>query len=307
MSPKRDDDDYEEEEGEYEEEEAPRSIFAAMWFRALLIVIVLGVVGVVALPYVLEWWSAKPQVATVKPAQPSPAKPSAPASPPPPKVAEPPAPPAPKPAAPAAPPASPPPPKVAELPAPPAPKPATPVAPEPRPAPALSAEKPAAPAPKPAVTARAGATSKGDYWVQVGAFKGAANAARLTDKLTAEKYPVERATVTRSGVGGGNEVFVEGVAQRDLYDKVKAKGYRADAVKGGAVVRPALPLREAVALSKELATQGMNPKIRPVGGEKGTVYLVRVGGFDDRDKAKAVKAELEGKGMAGFIVRGAPR
>ena len=159
------------------------------------------------------------------------------------------------------------------------------------------------------MTARAGtgATSKGDYWVQVGAFKEAANAARLTDKLTAEKYPVERATVTRSGVGGRNEVFVEGVAQRDLYDKVKAKGYRADAVKGGAVVRPALPLREAVALSKELATQGMNPKIRPVGGEKGTVYLVRVGGFDDRDKAKAVKAELEGKGMAGFIVRGAPR
>ncbi len=292
MSPDRDD--YEEEEEEYEEEfeEAPRSIFAATWFRALLIVIILGVAGVLALPYALDWFgsSTKAPVSTVKPSPAPPAKPPQP----------------PAPAAPA-PPATPPPaPKVAEPPAPPAPKPAAPTTPAAPAAPPQVAEKPAEAA-KPPVKAPAPAPSKGDYWVQVGAFRGAANAARLAARLTAEKYPVHQATVTRGAAGGGNEIFVPGVPQRDLYDKVKAKGYWADAVKGGAVVRPLLPLRDAVALSKELADGGMDPKIRRVGAEKGTYHIVRIGGFEDRDKAGAAKAELEGKGIAGFIVKGAPR
>jgi cell division septation protein DedD len=168
--------------------------------------------------------------------------------------------------------------------------------------------KPAEPAPKPAVSTPAPAPAKGDYWVQVGAFSDPKNAARLGAKLTAEKYSVERATVKRGGGGDGrNEIFAPGVPQRDLYDKVKDKGLRADAVKGGSVVRPLLPLRDAVALSKELAAAGMAVKIRRVGAEKGTVYLVRVGGFADRKEADAAKAELEGKGIPGFVVKGPPR
>ncbi len=98
-----------------------------------------------------------------------------------------------------------------------------------------------------------------------------------------------------------------GAKQRDVYDKVKAKGYRVDAVKGGAVVRPALPLKDAVDLSKELAGAGMDVKIRRVGGDKATFYLVRVGGFADRKEAEAAQKELAGKGVPGFIVKGAPR
>lgn len=303
MSPERDD--YEDEE-EFEEEEEPQSIFAATWFRALLIVIILAVVGVLALPYALDWFKAapKPEVSVVKPAPAPPSKPP---------TAAPPSP-APKPPAPAAPaqpapPAAPAPtPKVAEPPPKPTPPPAAPAAP-PTPAPAPKvAEKPAEPAPKPAVTPPAPAPSKGDYWVQVGAFSNEKNAARLAAKLTAEKYSVQRATVKRGGGGeGGNEIFAAGVFQRDLYDKVKGKGLRADAVKGGSVVRPPLPLRDAVALSKELADAGMDVKIRRVGAEKGTFYLVRVGGFADRKEAEAAKVELEGKGIPGFIAKGPPR
>src|SRR2546422_7838704 len=36
------------------EDEGRRSIFSALWFRAILVVIVLGVVAAVAVPYVLE-------------------------------------------------------------------------------------------------------------------------------------------------------------------------------------------------------------------------------------------------------------
>jgi len=295
MSPERDD--YEDEE-EYEEEEEPQSVFAATWFRALLIVIMLAVVGVLALPYALDWFKAapKPAVSVVKPT-PAPRAPQLPASLPP------------APAAPAQPPrpaAPPPTPKIAEPPPKATPAPPAPAAP-PTPAPKV-AEKPAEPAPKPAVSTPAPAPAKGDYWVQVGAFSDPKNAARLGAKLTAEKYSVERATVKRGGGGDGrNEVFAPGVPQRDLYDKVKAKGLRADAVKGGSVVRPLLPLRDAVALSKELAAAGMAVKIRRVGAEKGTVYLVRVGGFADRQEAAAAKAELEGKGIPGFVVKGPPR
>ena len=300
MSPERDD--YEDEEEEYEEEE-PRSIFANPWFRAALAVLILAVVGVLALPYVQEWWggSSKSQITIAKSPQAPPIKPQ-PA-------------PAPPPAAPAAPA---PPPKVAEKPAEPA-QPA-PVAPAPqvaekpvevtKPTPQVAekpADKPAAPAAKPAA-----APSKGDYWVQVGAFSDAKNASRLAARLKEQKYSVQQATVTRGSGGGssGNEIFVAGAKQKDVYDKVKAKGYHVDAVKGGAVVRPPLPLKDAVALSKELADAGMDVKIRRVGGgsgEKATFHLVRVGGFADRKEAEAVQKDLGGKGVAGFLVKGAPR
>lgn len=307
MGPERDD--YEDEEEEYEEEEEePRSIFANPWFRAALAVLILAVVGVLALPYVQEWWagSSKPQVTVAKPPQAPPAKPQ-------------PAPPPPAPAASAAPAAPAPPPIVAERlpepakpapPAPPAPKVAEKPAEPAKAAPQVAenpADKPAAPAAKPAT-----APSKGDYWVQVGAFSEAKNASRLAARLKDQKYSVQQAAVTRGSGGGssGNEIFVAGAKQKDVFDKVKDKGYHVDAVKGGAVVRPALPLKDAVALSKELADAGMDVKIRRVGGgggEKATVHLVRVGGFADRKEAEAAQKELGGKGVPGFVVKGAPR
>src|SRR5712692_3537216 len=37
------------------DEEPPRSIFSAMWFRALIVILVLGVIAAVAVPYVLDF------------------------------------------------------------------------------------------------------------------------------------------------------------------------------------------------------------------------------------------------------------
>src|SRR5215510_498940 len=51
--PERPRDDHEYDDERFEDE-GRRSIFSALWFRAILVVIVLGVVAAVAVPYVLE-------------------------------------------------------------------------------------------------------------------------------------------------------------------------------------------------------------------------------------------------------------
>ena len=48
----------------------------------------------------------------------------------------------------------------------------------------------AAPPPAPAVTPSPPAPTKGEFWVQVGAFANPKNAQRLGERLTAERYPV---------------------------------------------------------------------------------------------------------------------
>jgi cell division protein FtsN len=52
------------------DEEPPRSIFAATWFRGLLVLIVLGVVGAVAVPYVLDMMHQSPKPSTTAKAAP---------------------------------------------------------------------------------------------------------------------------------------------------------------------------------------------------------------------------------------------
>lgn len=309
MSPEHDDYEEEEEEEEFDvDEEEPQSIFAATWFRALLLVIGIAVVAVLALPYVLEWLgpSPKPTVSVLRPspaAPPTPPQPSARASPSPPMppavgAAQPPERPPAK-----APPAAP---KVSTPSRPPgkpagtAPPQATqPTKPASRTGPTQVAKKAAPPAGKPAMT-------KGDYWVQVGAFTEPGNAARLVARLSGQEFAVQQVTVTR-GDENGNEVFVPGASQSDVYDVVKTKGYRADAVKDGAAVRPLLSLRDAVEVSKQLAEAGMDVRIRRVGAGKQTLHLVRVGGVGDRKQAQALRKELAGKGIPGFVVKGAPR
>ena len=82
-------------------------------------------------------------------------------------------------------------------------------------------------------------------------------------------------------------------------------------------MRPSLPLRNAVALSRELADAGLTVQVRRqgapapaapspaparVGGE--TWYRVRVGGFPDRGTAVASLKKLEDKGYKPFIATG---
>lgn len=359
MTRMADHDDYRHEPDNYNEE-ASRSIFSALWFRALVVVLVLGVVAAVAVPYVLDMMMApapKPAVAMKPPAPPPPApaqlpQPAAPVQ----QVTTP----GPTPAMPpvAAKPAESPEPAKAEAPkqeTPRAEPPAAAARPEsPRPAatkptevakaleptkPAespkvIEAHKPSEPKKVAAVppTARqapvaraaASATSSAPYWVQVGAFKDEAAAKRLADKLREQNFTVEHsvrdagapAPASAGGVDRYN-VFVSGLAPAELNTKLSAKGLKAQPVAGGVMVTPSMPLREAVALSKDLANEGLKIQVRrvaasgggaspsasPAGGGE-SLHRVRVGGFGDRAAAEAAARELEAKGYKVFVARG---
>jgi hypothetical protein len=395
VSPERDEP-TEDQEQELYEDVPPRSIFAATWFRVVLVVIVLGVIGAVAVPYVLDWMNPPPPPRTAaskvpgastpppsifdKPAsapdKPAPDKPAtdkpvaektdkkdstlipAPA-PAPPVTATPATPPKPEPKG------EPKPAPVAKAPeSKPVPKPAPPPA---KPAPSESAGKTAAavtesPAtataatksePKPATASKPSATkpaaakatapsapaASGPFWVQVGAFKDPETAKRLATKLRDENFKVEEsvrsagatsapaaATAPKAAPAAPSgsdqyDVFVTGMSLEELNKKLSGRGLAAETSGGGVVVKPSLPLRDAVALSKDLATEGFKVQVRRAGGaaaaptvtppspgasqEGGaTLHRVRVGSFSDRAAALAAARELEAKGYKPFIARG---
>jgi hypothetical protein len=336
------------------EEEPSRSIFAAFWFRAVLVVIALGIVAVIAVPYVLDMMSSRqnavvgprPRVAPAPTPAPTPA-PSAPATPPAPTPSAQ-APTVPMPSATqpattapsqtdparteAAKPevARPEPTKPAEPAAP------TAKAPEPERSASAKPDGPAKvvaskPAAKSAVARPKAATASGPYWVQVGAFRDAATAKQIADKLRAANYTVEESTKTGGAPAASAaqapaaspgadryNVFVSGATPADVNAKVGTKGFNAEAVAGGVAVKPSLSLKEAVELSRELAGEGMKVQVRraaaegsaasasaPAGTSGETWYRVRVGSFPDRAAAVAVLKELEGKGYKPFLARGA--
>lgn len=205
MSPERpEQDDFLEDEEQ--EEYGQRSIFATGWFRAVLVLLVLAVVGVIAVPLIGGWFEPTPPPKVIsKPSEPSSTLVPVPSTPPPatppasqmPSAAAPPAapPPVAAPPAPAVQPPPTPPPAVSS----PAPAPARPEMP-PASAP-KAAEKTKAPERTAAVTpsksAAKPAASSGNYWVQVGAFKESGNAEGLARKLRAEGFSAQVTRVTR--------------------------------------------------------------------------------------------------------------
>lgn len=330
------------------EYDPPRSIFAATWFRALLVLIVVGVIGAIAVPWALDWMNAPTTTATV-------AVQSAPLPVAPPASSEPPAAPSGEQAG--APVGAVVPPPSSGSPSPQASasdrQPATAV-----PAPAAEPAKTDATAPKSPPAARAEAKLSDDaaakkpvrasravaqapaaagsgaaWWVQVGAFKDAQTAQRVAEKLRAESFQVQETTVTRTATpaarastpapagGAASEqydVFVTGVPSGELTERLTNKGLASEPSGSGVVVRPSLPLRDAVALSKDLASEGLKVQVRRAGGDAGvspsaapavagggeTLHRVRVGAFSDRAAATAAMRELESKGFKGFVARG---
>jgi len=290
--------------------EPRRSIFASLWFRVLLVVIVLGVAGVLAVPYVLD---------VMNPPPPKPMAVGTPASPALPLPA-----PAPAPAPESA--------QVAPGPSAPAPAPAAPATTDDK---QTERPKTTKPEKQPARrTAKASAPSKaagsGAYWIQVGAFKNADAARRLAARLREQNYPVaesstsggaDRAPSAPPASGGAvsdkYDVFVVGGSPEDITVKLSAKGLSTEPARDGVVVKPSLPLRDAIALSKDLAAEGLKVQVRrsgapasatatpaPAGSAGGEVlYRVRVGPYPDRAAATSAQKELEGKGYRPFIAR----
>lgn len=257
--------------------------------------------------------TAQPATKATKSAEASKAAPKAPAAT---KVAE-----APKP-----PPAT----KVAEAPKPSA---ATKAAEAPKPSAATKvAEAPKAPAATKASSGKAAATGE-LYWVQVGAFKEPETAKRVVARLREQGFRAEESTIVRGASQPAAEppssgsstdrydVVVSGATAADVDSKLAAKGLTGENTPNGVVVRPSLPLREAVALSRDLADAGLTIQVRRVGGPAPaapaapappapttaggvTLYRVRVGGFPDRAAAVTVAKQLEEKGFKPFIARG---
>ena len=333
--PGRPQDDLEDDEQRFEDE-GRRSIFSALWFRAILVVVVLGVVAAVAVPYVLELANqppAKPTVAA-RPENPPPA-PMVPQSPP----AEAPSP--------QAPPGSPAPamekPPAAEKPIAPEKPPAAENAPTPgpekaAPAPSRKADTRSAGVTNESTTSRPKATSpapsmqgQGAYFVQVGAFKSQDTAKRLATRLRELKYNVDEtaasggakmtasaAAPSGSSAGDKYDVYVMGGTAGDINAKLGPKGLTSEPSAGGVVVKPSLPLRDAVALSKDLAVDGLKVQVRrssagaapaPAGAAASVapssdgLYRVRVGPFDDHATATSTMRELQQRGYTPFIAR----
>jgi hypothetical protein len=183
---------------------------------------------------------------------------------------------------------------------------------------------------RPAKAAAATTSESGGYWLQVGAFKDPDAAKRLAARLRAQNYRVAESSTGAAGnspgspaPGGGAasdryDVFVVGNSPADVTAKLSAKGLATEPGRdGGVVVKPSLPLRDAVALSKDLAAEGLKVQVRrssspasaaaaaaPAPSASGDgLHRVRVGPYASRAAAAATLKELEGKGYKPFIAR----
>ena len=332
------------------DEATPRSIFAATWFRAVLVLIVLGVVGAVAVPYILDAMNAPPKSTTASRPSPTGTPPSTPA----PTVAQA-TPTPPTPAAPAAPPATPAPSptspsitqptapavpdkpseskETATMPPVPAAKPEAgeptkrePKAPPARQAASGSTASKAGPKMAKATASPTGPAAGGQWFVQVGAFKDPDTASKVATKLRGDNYKVDETTrggsamvaaaTTPPSDGDHYDVIIAGQSPAELTRRLASRGLTAEATPNGAVVRPSLPLRDAVSLSKELAVDGSKVQVRRASGAAAaprastassggaeTLHRVSVGGFADRATAVATLKELEAKGYKPFLTR----
>jgi cell division septation protein DedD len=192
---------------------------------------------------------------------------------------------------------------------------------------AKSEPKTAAKAPTKSTSVPARPAAGGELWVQVGAFRDAATAKKVADGLKAKGFDVAQSTLTRGGgasAAAGTENMPSGPADKydvvvagaaaDISRKLSDKGLSAETVRDGAVVRPSLPLRDAVTLSNDLRGEGFAVSVRRVatggaapapvasGGE--TLHRVRVGAFADRTAANAAIEKLRALGYTPFVARG---
>jgi hypothetical protein len=168
--------------------------------------------------------------------------------------------------------------------------------------------------------------------VQVGAFRDAEMARRVAQRLREHKYQVRESVITRPAPAAARaavdaapvaqgerdryEIVVTGGSAAEVEAKLRAKGLTSRAAAEGSVITPGLPLGEAVALSKDLADEGLSVRVRRVSTTAAaapraesnaateTLHRVRVGGFADRAAAMAVLKDLESRGYKALLTRG---
>jgi hypothetical protein len=173
------------------------------------------------------------------------------------------------------------------------------------------------------------AQGAGVYWVQVGAYRDADTAAKVAQRLREQRYPVHETTVvppaSRPGSGATAmakeerdryEVVVTGAPAPEVAAKLTARGLTSRTLAEGAVVTPALPLGEAVALSQDISGDGLAVRVRRMEAPGAaaartrgdapveTLHRVRVGGFPDRAAAERALNELKTRGYQPVLRRG---
>jgi cell division protein FtsN len=333
MSDGRDDEPVEHQQDDAEwEEERPRSLFSTLWFRALLILVVLGAAAAVSMPYLTNTSETSQQSQAPDGSTPAPAAQSDPAmtsgtagaatlssaS-------------TPADTASATQRVSPPVPPRPSAPAP------TGMAKDANPSDTRKPDAPArrmAKAPDVNAAARRPAAT-GDWFVQVGAFRDRTTAERTANALKQRGYTVEQSTTARRGTAGPittstpatpaagvdrYDVIVTGAAANEITQRLSSRGLAVESVRDGAVVKPSLALRDAVALSNDLRSEGYKVNVRRVAkrtapkpapamtavataaGE--TLHRVRVGAFPDRAAAAQAADRLRQLGYGVYIARG---
>lgn len=182
---------------------------------------------------------------------------------------------------------------------------------------------------KPAETT-AGARTGDMYWIQVGAFRDGETAARVVQRLRAQKYSVHESVITRQPEGSDTapvapaaptrddryEVVVTGGSPTEVSAQLTAKGLTSRSAAEGAVITPGLSLGEAVALSKDLSREGMSVRVRRIdavaavpprgrsAAARETLHRIRVGSFTDRAAAEAALKDLKARGYRPVLTRG---
>jgi cell division septation protein DedD len=174
--------------------------------------------------------------------------------------------------------------------------------------PKAPADTPRTPAPARAPRESVAAAAAGEFWVQAGAFESEKNAERLVERLRRDRLDASVSRITRSAdAAGRHEIVVTGANAGAVNTLLQGKG-SARAIPGAVVVEPALELKDAVALSKRLAAEGLTVKIRRVSnGPTATVHVVSVGPYPTRAGAEAAAKELAAQGVRGFVRQGPAR
>ena len=132
--------------------------------------------------------------------------------------------------------------------------------------------------------------------------------------------PTERASASAPD---RYDVIVSGGSSEEINTRLAAKGLASEPAGDGVRIRPSLPLRDAVALSKDLGSEGFKVQVRRGAGANAqaapstapapapasdagsqTLYRVRVGGYPDRATAQTVLKELQEKGFQPFLAKG---
>ncbi|MEX2220587.1 MAG: SPOR domain-containing protein, partial [Candidatus Rokuibacteriota bacterium] len=102
-------------------------------------------------------------------------------------------------------------------------------------------------------------------------------------------------------------------------EKPKASERTASVPPGKSAAKPAAPgggywvqvgafkeSRNAEGLAKTLRSEGFAVQVTRVTRDE-PLHVVRVGGYPDRSRATAARAELQGKGHTGFVTSGPPK